>query len=331
MSVIIPAFNVEKYIRHCIDSVESQSYPLIEIIVVDDGSEDRTPLIIQELQNSHPEIKTHGQSNLGLSEARNQGMKLATGDYVFFMDSDDWIAPETIERLVELARQYDCDMVQGDFYYAYADRLMWDCRGRKKRRDYEILNTGEAIQQLIRNQKIKNFAWGKLWRRQCINGLQFPPGKKFEDSFWTHRAISRCKKVELLYAPLYYYRQRSDSISGKFSADHFDLVLGNLQRYEFIKSHFSECTQEMAYVLWKSLQAFIKNGKAHNANPQMAKAIEKCYQFKQSLRPDFDILLRNRIEYRIQEKTNLLDWAFEIYGRITDRLSARKIKVYLLI
>ncbi|MCD8386765.1 MAG: glycosyltransferase [Bacteroidales bacterium] len=328
VSVIIPAYNVECYIRQCLDSVMSQSYPHTEIIVIDDGSTDKTSDIIQEYQGRYPEIKTYKQSNSRLSEARNQGMRMATGDYLFFIDSDDWIATEIIELLVTSARQYDCEMVQGDFYYAYADRLMWDCREHKRHNHHKILNTSEAMGQLVRQQKIKNFAWGKLWRRQKIEGLLFPKGKRFEDSFWTHQAIARCRTVGLLHTPLYYYRQRSDSISGKFSSSHFDLIEGNLLRYEFIKNNFPEYTQDMAYSLWKSIEAFTENAKPYAANSLMAEAINRCNQLEQSLAQEFETQLRERIEYRLKRKSKWLAWSYDLYLRAVERWRARKMKVY---
>ena len=132
ISVVIPIYNVAQYLSQCVDSVLSQSYQDLEIILVDDGSTDECPKICDDYQQKDARIRVIHKENGGLSDARNAGMKKATGEWTLFVDSDDWIDQEAIAKLYQFAIENRCDIVQGNVYYVYADHLLYRQASRKE-------------------------------------------------------------------------------------------------------------------------------------------------------------------------------------------------------
>lgn len=239
ISVVIPIYNVAQYLSQCIDSVLSQSYPELEIILVNDGSTDDCPRICDEYKEKDARVRVIHQKNGGLSDARNSGMKIAEGEWIYFADSDDWLEQNALLKLHQFALTNHCDVVQGGLYYAYSDHLLF--RKASKKEQMKILLTRyEAMRELIINDRVKNFAWGKLYKADLIHDLPFPVGKYYEDSFWQHRVMDRVERYGIIDEPLYYYRQRNDSISGMPSTRMNDLLEGNKERLNFIQERYPE-------------------------------------------------------------------------------------------
>ena len=239
ISIIIPIYNVEQYLSKCVDSVLSQSYKDMEIILVDDGSTDNCPSICDEYSRKDNRITVIHKQNGGLSDARNVGKKIAHGEWIFFLDADDWIEQNSIDTLYRCANENDCDIVQGNFYYTYSDHLL--CRYESSQEHLNhFLSRSEAIKELIINERIKNFAWGKLYRTSIVKMFDFPLGKFFEDSYWQHLIFHQINKYGIVDVPLYFYRQRMDSISGKPTDRYDDLIEGYRCRLEFIEKHYPQ-------------------------------------------------------------------------------------------
>lgn len=239
ISIIVPIFNVERYLSKCVDSVLSQSYKDLEIILVDDGSTDNCPSLCDEYAKKDNRITIIHKKNGGLSDARNAGMKMARGEWIFFLDSDDWIDGKALETLYCFAIEKGCDIVQGNFYYAYNNHLLYRCESSEEQSNH-ILNRNEAMKELIINKRIKNFAWGKLYKTNIANIFDFPVGKYYEDSYWQHLIFHQIDKYGIVDVPLYYYRQRKDSISGQLSSRYDDLIEGYRYRLEFVKVHYPQ-------------------------------------------------------------------------------------------
>ena len=255
VSIIVPIYNVENYLVRCIESLINQSYKEIEIILVNDGSKDSCGVICNKLQNKDDRIVVIHQENGGLSDARNTGLKKASGDYIFYLDSDDWLKEYCIERLVTKAQEYKADIVQCNFYYTYPEHLLQDNRGFKAYESEKLLNSEQALDKLIANVEIKNFAWGKLIRSEIAEEEFFPKGKLFEDTFWTHRVISKAKRYLVLKEPLLFYLQRDNSISyNKFDKRNLDRLEGMLLRYVFISKNHPELSE---FMLIKCLEGHI--------------------------------------------------------------------------
>lgn len=256
VSIIIPVYNVEEYLNRCLQSLCLDSVSIdCEVIVVNDGSTDRSLQICNEFANHYRQfVKVIDKGNGGLSDARNVGMQYATGDYVYFLDSDDWLEEEAIEVLYKTAIRNDCDVVQGGFYYSYDGYRLMDSRLSSNMT--KILDNRSAMRELVKNDIIKNFAWGKLYRRTLISDLPFKKSVYYEDSFWQHHVMHRVGKYGLVNKPLYNYRQRGNSISGHFSINNYDLIVGYLERYAYINEYYPSLIQYMTRSIESVFWAF---------------------------------------------------------------------------
>ncbi|WP_053984386.1 glycosyltransferase family 2 protein [Niameybacter massiliensis] len=240
ISVVIPIYNVEPYLKRCIDSVIQQTYSNVEIWLVNDGSIDRCGQIADQYAKKDCRIHVIHKVNGGLSDARNVGMASATGEYLFFLDSDDWIVPDALESLYGTIQKEDADLVVGGLYYAYEDKISQEFRMKEENMAFEVLDHFQAMEALVCCESIKNFAWGKLYKRSLIQDIKFPKGKLFEDIFWQHQVFSRVHKCVVLAKPIVYYFQRPESIVGTFKAKNLDRLEGLHERYKFISHNYPE-------------------------------------------------------------------------------------------
>ncbi|MBQ1885992.1 MAG: glycosyltransferase family 2 protein [Bacteroidales bacterium] len=175
VTVIVPVYNVEDYLRKCVDSLLAQTFKDFDVVLVDDGSTDSSGRLCDEIACGHDFIKTVHKQNGGLSDARNAGYPYITGDYVLFLDSDDYLAPNALELLYGFAKSQNCDIVQGGFYYAYEDRLMYDNRWFEPDSKAFVLVRQKAMKELVKNNFLKNFAWGKLYRSDIVKQIGYGP------------------------------------------------------------------------------------------------------------------------------------------------------------
>ena len=250
VSVIVPVHNMETYLPRCLDSLDKQGLTkAIEIILVNDGSTDASLEICADYCRQHTNTILLHQENKGLSEARNSGVNASHGDWIFFLDADDWLAPNAIWTLLSTAENYSSEMVIGSFYYAYEDHLLFDDRWFEDK-DPFVLDREDAMRELILQHYFKNFAWGKLYRTESIKKHPFRPGVYFEDAFWQHIMVDETQRVCVIPEPLYYYRQRKDSISGTFSVRNLDLLKGNEERFRFIIDRHPALTELAAQAFW---------------------------------------------------------------------------------
>ena len=238
LSVIIPFYNAEDYLQCCLESIPFRAFEgNLEVILVNDGSTDASCEICEQFCRVHPDIILINQKNRGLSEARNAGIKIANGYWIYFLDADDRVTPHALQTMLNYAQEQQCDMVIGAWYYAYKNYLLYDDRWFKGRNPF-ILNREEAMQELLLQHYFKNFAWGKLYRTQIAKMHLFRPGVFFEDVYWQHLMVHEIHRMGVIPEPLYYYRQRKDSISGSFSIRNLDLLKGADERLSFIKMYY---------------------------------------------------------------------------------------------
>lgn len=243
VSVIIPVYNVEKYISKTIESVISQSYYNIEIILVDDGSTDNSSKICDELAKKDNRISVIHQDNQGLSAARNVGTALATGDFVFYLDGDDYLENTALQKLIEFSDE--SSLVIGNYFYTYSDH---EDIADSQYLDKSVLKTDEAMHDLLVG-KIQNFAWGKLIKSSIAKKHSFPKGKLFEDTYWAHYIINDCETVTITNVPVLHYRQRDNSISYTIDLKRLDILDGWSVRAEFVKKKYPKFyTEYMQFV-----------------------------------------------------------------------------------
>lgn len=220
ISIIVPVFNVEAYVEKCIDSLIIQSYRNIEIIIVDDGSTDRSGEICDRYKEKDSRIMVVHKSNGGLSDARNIGINMARGEYVSFVDSDDWVARDYVSEMYKLMVQTNSDITFCKFKKISKIKES----KRKTEEVHKIYFKEEAIKQLL-YQRISTSAWGKLYKADLWNGVRFPVGKLYEDVETIYLIFHKSKKVSSINKVLYYYYLRNDSIvNQKFTIKRMDYV-----------------------------------------------------------------------------------------------------------
>lgn len=220
ISVIVPVYRVERYLERCVRSICQQTYPSLEIILVDDGSPDRCPDFCDTYARQDPRIHVIHKQNGGLSDARNAGMDIATGQYLAFVDSDDWIDPLMIELLHTLCKKYDAQISECSYRNIYKKEIREEtsCSGKVIE-----ATPAQAIEGNLDWQYFKPVAWNKLYRADIAHFIRYPVGKLHEDEFTTHKFYLASKKIVYADVSAYNYDHcREDSITAKFTLRNLD-------------------------------------------------------------------------------------------------------------
>lgn len=224
VSIIIPIYNVQKYLKKCLDSVINQKYKNLEIILINDGSTDNSLDIAINYKNTDKRIKLFSQTNQGLSAARNTGLKNATGKYITFVDSDDYITPDYVSYMYDLLKRNNfksslaiCSLMN-----------IFEKSGKQVNMGNGLectLSGKECIKKMCYQDLVDTCAYAKLGSRELYKNFSFPTGKVFEDIGTTYKLFEKCKTVECGFKPKYYYYIRSNSITTrKFDNSKLNLI-----------------------------------------------------------------------------------------------------------
>lgn len=236
ISIIVPVYNVESYICKCVDSILVQSYKQIEIILVDDGSPDRCPEICDEYARKDKRIKVIHQENGGLSAARNSGIKVASGEYISFVDSDDYIDSDFIEQMYTCAEETNADIVCCGMSVINSNRTLISVP--------EDVNcyTNDRMKLLVQPHGVGDYYMNKFFRRSVLDEFELPEGKLYEDIYSMHILFERAHIVVWLNKKLYNYRINESGISHNIvlNPKFMDFVYANQCQYDFINSYFPE-------------------------------------------------------------------------------------------
>ncbi len=236
ISIIVPVYKVEKYLNKCVESIVNQTYKNLEIILVDDGSPDTCPQMCDEWAKKDNRIKVIHKPNGGLSDARNAGMAVATGEYIAFIDSDDWVEEDFVQSLFESIKENHSDIS------ACGVNMVWE-DGTESRNLTQsgncVLDNNSAMEAVIKETAIKQPVWYKLYKSALIKNIPFPVGKYHEDVFWTYQAVAKAKTVSVFDKLLYNYLQRGGSIMGEeYSLKRLDGIEAAGQRCKFINNNY---------------------------------------------------------------------------------------------
>lgn len=247
ISIIVPIYNVEVYLRRCLESLVHQSYPNIEIILVNDGSKDNSRCICEEYENKYPNVKYFEKENGGLSDARNYGLERASGNLIGFIDSDDWISIDMYQTLLNDMNTFEADIATCGFATVYNSNLTIR---PKLAESIEVFDRENAIRHLFDNEKYANYAWNKLYKRKLFDTIRFPVGKRMEDLGTTYKLFLKADRVS--YNPTQYYKyfQRDNSIlhSAKKGLYEDRLEL-SLERYKKINEIYPKMEENIAFFL----------------------------------------------------------------------------------
>jgi glycosyltransferase involved in cell wall biosynthesis len=222
ISVIVPIYNVEAYLPRCIDSILSQTYRNIEVILVDDGSPDNSGKICDRYAGEDDRIKVIHRENGGLSAARNSGIDCATGEYLAFVDSDDYVKEDFIEFLYELMCKADADISACGALTVFSDG---STENPSTDTGTHIMDSREALERMCYNDSFYVTTWDKLYKRSLFDTVRFPEGKLFEDTGTTYLLVDRADTIITCGEPKYYYFRTPNSITtSQFTEKKLDYV-----------------------------------------------------------------------------------------------------------
>lgn len=245
ISVIVPVYKVEPYIHKCVDSILGQTFSDIQVILVDDGSPDTCGDICEEYAKKDERVQVVHKENGGLSDARNAGIPFAKGEYVIFLDSDDYVEKDMLEYLYTNIKKARADMATCGIYEVYKDRI----EAQEEEEDF-VCSGEEAFRCILRGHTIRGEIWNKLILKSCMEDLRFPKGRLYEDIYYTVDLMQRVKTVAVGTKPKYYYLHREDSITGRaYRPQLFDIIDGYTKNYRVVKKAFPALEKE-AQCLW---------------------------------------------------------------------------------
>lgn len=245
ISVIIPVYNVEKYLKKCLDSVINQTYRDLEIILVNDGSTDRSRDICMQYAKADPRILLLEEENLGLSAARNLGIDRATGEYITFVDSDDFIADNMLEVLALNIKKYFADVSMCDFCKVSENQKVQSSFSKKE--IIQEIDLDEFPNCINKHYSALVSAWGKLYRREIFREIRYPKGKLHEDEFILYDWVFQCKKIVYIKYSFYYYLQRDTGIMGNYGAQNVaDIIEARSGHIDFAVKRNDESLYQIA-------------------------------------------------------------------------------------
>lgn len=327
ISIIVPVYKTENYIKQCVDSIISQTYKNLEIILVDDGSPDSCPKICDDYAKQDSRVKVIHKSNGGLMSARQAGLKQATGDYVGFVDGDDWIEPDMYAHFADTVEKYKPDMALCEFLYSFSDKdekstqLLSKPFFTKAEMEKDIYST-MLFKDRYYSFGINPCCWSKLFKRELLENNLYtvtPKVKIGEDASFTYPCLLEANSLAYVDKFLYHYRVNQQSMTKSYDAELEETIL---IPYEILKAVFAkypyDLSRQLNYYLLYSVNGVIRN----EANPQCKKSKKEKKQTLKKFTSNKDVLNAVKsIDYSIlpfhtkfiakllaRENTELLYW-----------------------
>lgn len=298
VSIIVPVYNVEEYLEQCIQSLLGQTYKNIEIILVDDGSADSSGGICDRQGRTDSRITVIHKENGGLSDARNAGIDRANGEWLMFVDSDDWVHENYCRDALDIVRESDADI--GVFHYWE----YWEGEGIRTVREGPegIFNSEEALCHLA-SGNTRDYAWNKIYKRELFSGIRYPVGRVFEDIGTTYKLFDAAQRIRMVKTSLYFYRRRKGSITLSPRAgavmDMFELLM---EQYKFCSKKYPAAKEQVRdNVLRRALECSIKNHGTITAMPQypaIRKVLRSGRHIPKNMPFSYKLML---VVYRISE------------------------------
>lgn len=286
ISVIIPVYNVEKYLLECLDSVINQTYKNLQIILVDDGSTDSSGKICDVYAEKDNRITVVHQKNAGAGAAKNTGLELIDGDYFSIIDSDDYIELDMYEKMVNSLEKYNADIVQCLFRNVYVNDS-FDRKYKIKGNYPKVLTSKSFLKEYLYDWKYAIFA-NKVFKSSLLKEIRFPVGRKIDDEFFTYKLVCNAKKVVNIDNILYNYRMRKTSVMNENDTDRliYDRIDCFIERYNYVSDIYPSLKKKYNLKLYDDLLYFKDsakdNGKIlsliNNFSRKKSNGFDKLYQ-----------------------------------------------------
>ena len=306
ISIIVPMYNVEMYLRKCIKSILQQTYKNIEVILVDDGSPDNCGKIADAFAKMDSRVKVIHQDNKGLCGARNAGLDVATGEYIGFIDSDDWISPDMYEYLCKGLEKNDADIVACRYYRVdKKNKIKVRTDGAEK-----VYNTDEAIENIVKKFDLRTVFWNKLFKKKIFDNIRFPEGMVFEGTNIMHTVIKKAERIAFLPDAKYYYVDVDGSIINvKNIKNGCDYVLGFIKRYNDLVLEYPNLQSDMMMQVIKNAIKLLSVLRKYSS--------QELAEYEDKYREIYKFIYDN-IEYiKTLKKVNKITiWKLSSYGNI---------------
>ena len=262
ISIIVPVYNLETTVGKCLDSILKQKYQNLEIILIDDGSTDKSGEICDKYARSDKRIIAIHQKNSGIAEVRNLGLRKASGDYVSFIDGDDYVKTNYIQSLYDAILNDGSDIAISGHTIVYPNKQYSKVSDRRL-----VLSAEEAVRAVLYDQYLDLSPWGKLYSKEILRGVKYPSGMLFEDSAVTPLVLAKAKRISVIPETNYYYvKQGTSSITNtSFNPKKLDLITATKQMTEAISSKFPDLKQACARrMMWAHLSTLSVMAKSKN-------------------------------------------------------------------
>lgn len=223
ISIIVPIYNVEKYLTECVESLLKQTYSDIEIILINDGSTDSSGKICEKYAKIDDRVKVIHKENGGVSSARNEGIRLSRSKYITFVDPDDYVSCDFIEKLYRLLKDSNADISICN-YITVGNNIRFKGKLEKK-----IINQRDAMTLLVKDEEMPSYLWNKMFRVELFDGLRFMEGYRYEDVRMMHLIFLRANRVAVTDEPFYYYRVREGSITSSTLLNNSEELINALE------------------------------------------------------------------------------------------------------
>ncbi len=278
ISVIVPVYNVESYLEQCLESILAQTLKPGEVLLINDGSTDASREICKSYADEYDFVTLIDQENQGQASARNTGLDLASGDFIAFVDSDDFISEHMLANLHHKVVSTGADMVKcGIWYHFHEDRIekLWGIEEEEI-----ILGDKLSFFRALLNRKIINSVCDALFRSKLFDNLRFEVGKFYEDTLIVPHILLACDKVVAIPDGLYYYRQREGSTMHMFDSRHFDVIECNRQMKEILIRHDLFEALQNDFHMWYAvhLRILIKHAARYSSYPAFRKHVRRFHQ-----------------------------------------------------
>lgn len=314
ISIIIPVYHVEEYLDYCLQTVTGQTYRNLEILLIDDGSDDGCPQICDAWAEKDNRITVYHKSNNGLSAARNYGIERSHGEYIAFVDSDDYVHPEMIERAFNALQNNHVSMVAFNYCIAKSEN---EIIHKEYSVQNNILDCEECLIRLLHNDRvITNHVWRYLYSAEIVRKTPFPTGMIHEDMATTYKRIMLAKKVAVLEDELYFYRYNQSSMTNTFSYKNaYDLICSCRLREEDLLSSHPQLKKELQYNRGVNLlKLYLEAHRTPSLNKNSKEFTDLIHQIHTEMKDSRigkDILLKTKCKYYLIRNFPLLaDWYY---------------------
>lgn len=270
VTIIVPIYGVEKYLSECIESLICQTYANLQILLIDDESPDRCPEICDQYAKQDARIQVIHKKNGGAASARNVGLDNMIGDYVCFVDSDDYVVPNFVQRLLEQIEKYQADIATCAFQSIYLSRR--EQNGFEK--DFEIYDTQEYLRRFLVDWSCA-LACNKIFSSHLLKNIRYEEGRKIDDEFFTYKIVMKAQKIVQFNEFLYMYRMRASSVMNAASTEEkrfHDQIEFIENRYQVIKEYPNLRSCFMEHMADNYIQFF----RSDRLNMEIAKYIKEC-------------------------------------------------------